>query len=80
MHESKFSAKSTQVFVAISPKQRKKKVQNLKGREKVKAYDGSVLDAKVRQRVGGADVEGGERSSHDSEQESKIRPLVVVRH
>lgn len=46
-------------------------------REKwVRAYNGSVFDAEMRQGVGGGDVNGGERSTHDAEEESQIRPLV----
>lgn len=43
------------------------------------AYNRSVLDAEVRQRVSGANVHRGERSTHNPKQQSQIRPFVGIR-
>jgi hypothetical protein len=38
------------------------------------SYNGSVLDAEVRQRLGGADVHGRERRAQDAEQQPEVVP------
>jgi len=41
-------------------------------RDKRSAYDGSVLDAEVRERLGGADVDRRERRSQDAEEHPEV--------
>ena len=51
---------------------------NLETRKRAAAwfgpYNGSVLDAEMRQRLGGADVHGRERRAHDAEQQPQVVP------
>ncbi|RWW61581.1 hypothetical protein BHE74_00031353 [Ensete ventricosum] len=40
---------------------------------KEETHNGSVLDAEWRERVGGGDVDGGQRRPHDAEEEAEVR-------